>query len=109
MGERNLDLDDAKDRRNGKSVAAKARPTDGWGIGGERSLPGDWGNFPEKNQSLPPKRPRAPLGKGGPSLQPARVDPKPVSETIRPFFQPPLKAGEIEGGAEARARRGGGG
>jgi hypothetical protein len=67
MEEKNLALDDAKDRGNGKSVAAKARPTDEWGIGGERSLPGDWGNFPGKNQSLPPRRPRAPLGKEAPA------------------------------------------
>jgi hypothetical protein len=45
----------------------------------------------------------------GPSLQPVRVDPKPGSETNRPLFQPPLKAGEIEGGIEARARCGRGG
>ena len=67
MEERNLGPDDAKDRGNGKSVAAKARPTDRWGVGGERSLLGDWGNFPGKNQSLPPRRQRASLGKRAPA------------------------------------------
>ena len=103
MGERDLLLDDAKDSGNGKSVAAKARPTDRWGIGGERSPLGDWGISPEK--PVPSSQAAAgPVGQMGPSLQPVRGGPKPGIETNRPLFQPPLKAGEIEGGIEARTR-----
>jgi hypothetical protein len=67
MRERNFYVDDAKDRGNGKSVAVKARPAEGWGVGGERSLLGYWENFPGKNQSLAPKQQWVSLGKPSPS------------------------------------------